>query len=767
MKKLYLASLIFLASQYLRAQGVGINTDGSSPDASAILDVKSSDRGLLVPRMSLTSVTSASPVTSPATGLLVYNTNASVTGGSGTGFYYWDGSQWRRLDPSNSGDWRLTGNAGTSPATNFLGTTDAQDLVFRTNNTERLRILSGGNVGINTSTPANLLHVAGAANSTLARFSVPSGWGQIIVTNGTTTVDMGASASEVFMGANSNHPLLFRTNATERVRITTSGNVGIGTPSPSYQLTLGGTGAVFGVENTATFFARNSSSTYEPYLWPRWSDNVMYLNYGSGGFNIRNNASVLTMFMTNNNRVGIGNSNPDYILDVSDRMRIRSGSSGTSGIWFNNTDNSALLGFAGTRDNDVWGIYGIGINDWHFNFHRQSGNVGIGVYPSATVGHPKLSVSRDGTGPCCGGEDATLAIGDNTQATGRRASISFHNGGEAEGVMRLIQNTINGVSSRRIQLYDNQSAGLGLEIGGSGGVVGRLWYGLSGSRTERRDNAGLQGNAGAQSGFYETDNPSNFPAGASSWWHLLDIRHNNPNNNYAMQFSGSFFDQRFFARKTNNNASQPWSELVTAGRNAFWTMSGNYSHSVDDWCTGCSGVGSLPDLTDDATQVVSLPFNVLINGTNYNQVSICSNGWIAFGSTGAIDLTNTALPANITPLPVIFPYWDDLRDYGSGEWVRWGTVGTSPNRVFIVDYNMRVYGGSDRVNFMVLIHETTNHIVVKYRDAMSPSMNGQSATIGFQLDGGSNAKAYPIVFNGKVLDDNRDDAEGWSVCPIR
>jgi hypothetical protein len=50
---------------------------------------------------------------------------------------------------------------------------------------------------------------------------------------------------------------------------------------------------------------------------------------------------------------------------------------------------------------------------------------------------------------------------------------------------------------------------------------------------------------------------------------------------------------------------------------------------------------------------------------------------------------------------------------------------------------------------------------------MHHTVNGQSATIGFQLHGGTNAKVYPISCNIKVLDDNRDDAEGWSVSPIR
>ncbi len=43
-------------------------------------------------------------------------------------------------------DWSLTGNAGTTPGTNFIGTTDNQDLVFKTNGTEKMRIKSSGNV---------------------------------------------------------------------------------------------------------------------------------------------------------------------------------------------------------------------------------------------------------------------------------------------------------------------------------------------------------------------------------------------------------------------------------------------------------------------------------------------------------------------------------------------------------------------------------------------------------------------------------------------
>ena len=55
--------------------------------------------------------------------------------------------------PQGSPFWRLSGNAGTDASIDFLGTTDAQDLVVKTNGTEALRVTSGGHVGIGTADP--------------------------------------------------------------------------------------------------------------------------------------------------------------------------------------------------------------------------------------------------------------------------------------------------------------------------------------------------------------------------------------------------------------------------------------------------------------------------------------------------------------------------------------------------------------------------------------------------------------------------------------
>ncbi len=113
------------------SQNVGIGT--TTPNVSAILDVTATDKGLLVPRVVLIHITSASPIVAPATGLLVWNTNPFLPGGGGAGFYYWDGSQWQQVLVGGV-VWKINGNAGTNPINDFIGTTDNQPLNFRVNN---------------------------------------------------------------------------------------------------------------------------------------------------------------------------------------------------------------------------------------------------------------------------------------------------------------------------------------------------------------------------------------------------------------------------------------------------------------------------------------------------------------------------------------------------------------------------------------------------------------------------------------------------------
>lgn len=112
---------------------VGIGT--SSPDPAAILDIVSSTKGILIPRM---TTTQRNAIPSPATGLLVYDTLLK-------GFYGYDGTNWTQ-DVFGAVKWSLRGNAGTNATTDFIGTTDAQSLVFRTSNATALTIAADGGI---------------------------------------------------------------------------------------------------------------------------------------------------------------------------------------------------------------------------------------------------------------------------------------------------------------------------------------------------------------------------------------------------------------------------------------------------------------------------------------------------------------------------------------------------------------------------------------------------------------------------------------------
>ncbi|MCX7862113.1 MAG: hypothetical protein N2449_03900 [Bacteroidales bacterium] len=408
---------------------ISINISGTNPDPSAGLDVSFTNRGVLIPRIALTSATDNSTIPSPATSLLVYNLG---TGGlSPAGYYYWNGSQWVMLGLANHTHANLTfNNSGTgSPSGSSYNGSSSLTISYNT-------------IGA----------IGGSGTPTQVAF-----W------NTSNTLSSNAN--------------LFWDNVNFRL--------GIGTATPTYQLTLGGTSTVFGVENTATFVAKNASGSYEPYLWPRWSDNAMYLNYGSNGFYIRNNSSSVTMFMNNAGNVGIGTTTPAYRLDLA---------------------------------------------------------------------------------------QGTFAFGN--------ANV----------------------------------------------------------RTETRDNAGLQGNAGAQSGFFETSNPTNFPSGASSWWHLIDCRHSNNSNNYAMQIAGSFFDQFLWFRKTNNNPSENW-KLITATYgfgNAGQILTSQGANNTPTW----QSTSSLPFIGDN---ISSVKLSTLATNTNQSawttlltlNVTPQSNTIYVFASFGA------------------------------------------------------------------------------------------------------------------------------------
>lgn len=162
----YIIVLFLSLFSYIAFGQVGIGT--ILPDASAVLEVTNGNKGTLMPRVSLNDVTdNAAPVAAPATGLLVYNTNAAVTGGVGTGIYFYNGTVWQPLAGTAGAAWAITGNSNTTPAANYVGTSDAQDFVISTNSTEAMRATSGGNLGIGTNAPTTDIHIANTVSASI------------------------------------------------------------------------------------------------------------------------------------------------------------------------------------------------------------------------------------------------------------------------------------------------------------------------------------------------------------------------------------------------------------------------------------------------------------------------------------------------------------------------------------------------------------------------------------------------------------------------
>ncbi|MBL0302379.1 MAG: hypothetical protein IPQ23_11930 [Cytophagaceae bacterium] len=188
MKKVYLLAIGTLLATATMAQkaatkdNVGIGT--STPDQSAVLDIQSANKGLLIPRL---TVDQRNNIASPANGLMIYQTNEK------SGFYFYDGDVWKPMTGdeaksvavANVDNWSKTGDAGTSSSSNFLGTTDNQPLILKANSTRVAyfdntsgfeNIFLGKNSGIGfTNTPGAGYYNVGIGNFALSTASTGIG----------------------------------------------------------------------------------------------------------------------------------------------------------------------------------------------------------------------------------------------------------------------------------------------------------------------------------------------------------------------------------------------------------------------------------------------------------------------------------------------------------------------------------------------------------------------------------------------------------------
>ena len=158
---------------------IGINQ--ATP--AGALDITSANDGLLIPRVALTTTTSALPLTAPTTSELVYNT--VTTGDVTPGFYYWNGTAWISLSTGVETDPQVS-SATINKIPKWNGTTLVDGNVTD----------DGANVGIGVAAPAGALDITSTTNGLL----IP----RVALTNTTTvTVDTGTASELVYNTSNS------------------------------------------------------------------------------------------------------------------------------------------------------------------------------------------------------------------------------------------------------------------------------------------------------------------------------------------------------------------------------------------------------------------------------------------------------------------------------------------------------------------------------------------------------------------------------------
>ena len=240
--------------------------------------------------------------------------------------------------------WELTGNSGTNPTTDFVGTTDNQPLAIGINGTERVRVDTTGNVGIGTSAPGVKLEVSGGifahdtitASTLTATNSTPEG-GRLRVLNSSKTGTTATDWSIYNMTGGYGNGLAFwryyadGTNAGPALFLTDMGNVGIGTNAPSVKLEV--SGGIFAHDTITATTATATNSTPEGghlrvlnssktgATANDWSIYNMTGGYGNGLAFWRYYADGTNpgpaLFLTDVGNVGIGTSSPATKLHVN------------------------------------------------------------------------------------------------------------------------------------------------------------------------------------------------------------------------------------------------------------------------------------------------------------------------------------------------------------------------------------------------------------------------------------------------------------------
>jgi hypothetical protein len=390
----------------------------------------------------------------------------------------------------------------------LLGTFSNTNFVLGTNNTERMRITNGGNVGIGTTSPTSKLDVRGT-------LTVSGSDANADIKSSTTTSTLniyGSDTSTNFLGVGilSDNVTRWRAGMVDSRKyqiayadgggsftptaamtiVSGSGNVGIGTTSPQYKLDVNGE---IRIPNSNYIYINNTAGTAIQAIGMDSGDNLV-INTATGGdlylksggstvFRAINNgdinigglsatASPLVKILNNGN-VGIGTTSPTYKLDVNGSIR----TSGVGGLYVdasaNFGDNSGanfdILNLGSTR---ALRILGTSNGGWgNILLNPYGANVGIGTtspgYKLEVVGAVSASTYYGD------GSNLTNIGSGSVSAAGSDGQLQYNNSGLFGGASRLYYND----STNRVGI-GTSSPGYDLDVSGSARVQDRLRVGV-------------------------------------------------------------------------------------------------------------------------------------------------------------------------------------------------------------------------------------------------------------------------------------------------
>jgi len=341
MKTIKLLIMALFLTLSVSAQ-VAVNISGNSPDASAMLDLTSDTKGILVPRM---TATQKGQISNPATGLLIYQTDGS------SGFYYNSGSpsspNWLQLSSSILRE--ISDNDGDTKV-QVQKNADEDKIRFETNGSERMIIDNSGNIGLGTSSPTQMLDVSGN-----------------IKTNSSADIkfifDGANSSPHTFYDASSKGFRFWDFNNGNNLTILNNGNLGIGIASPTEKLEISDGNIKIG------------SSSSNKFIFDGTNTNPHTFNDETGlGFRFMDAVNGELIMVTHDGKIGIGTSTPSETLEVNGKVKV--GAYILPEIDGNNgqalkTDGNGTLSWMNITPS-LW-------TESSGDIYRNSGNVGIGT----------------------------------------------------------------------------------------------------------------------------------------------------------------------------------------------------------------------------------------------------------------------------------------------------------------------------------------------------------------------------------------------------